>query len=67
MRVIFQVWDIGGQSLAGPMLDKYIYGAHGALVVYDVTNAASFENLEDWVNIIKKFTAEQEKVGFFII
>ena len=25
-----QVWDIGGQSLGGPMLDKYIYGAAGA-------------------------------------
>jgi len=43
------------------MLDKYIYGSHGALVVYDVTNSASFENLVDWVNLIKKFTRDQEK------
>lgn len=27
------------------MLDKYIYGAHGALVVYDVTNSGSFDDL----------------------
>jgi len=25
--VAMQVWDIGGQSIAGEMLDKYIYGA----------------------------------------
>lgn len=23
-----QVWDIGGQTLGGKMLDKYVYGAH---------------------------------------
>lgn len=43
------------------MLDKYVYGSHGAMLVYDVTNYASFENLEDWVNCIRKFTQGQEK------
>lgn len=23
-----QVWDIGGQTLGGKMLDKYVFGAH---------------------------------------
>lgn len=59
---LLQIWDIGGQTIGGPMLDKYIFGAQGALVVYDVTNGASFENLEDWINLIKKFTKDQEKV-----
>lgn len=27
INVAMQVWDIGGQSIAGGMLDKYIYGA----------------------------------------
>mgnify|MGYP001794662825 FL=1 len=27
-----QVWDIGGQSIAGGMLDKYIYGADVSIV-----------------------------------
>ncbi|VBB26611.1 unnamed protein product [Acanthocheilonema viteae] len=56
-----QIWDIGGQSIASPMLEKYINGAHGAVVVYDVTNSSSFENLEDWINIIKQVTKAQEK------
>uniref|UniRef100_A0A914V399 Uncharacterized protein n=1 Tax=Plectus sambesii TaxID=2011161 RepID=A0A914V399_9BILA len=43
------------------MLDKYIFGAQGALVCYDVTNGASFENIEDWVNLVKKYTKDQEK------
>lgn len=61
VNVTLQVWDIGGQSLGGQMLDKYIYGAHGALIVYDITNYSSFENLEDWVNCVQKYTKDQEK------
>ncbi len=26
-----QIWDIGGQTLGGEMLDKYLYGAHVTL------------------------------------
>lgn len=28
MKVALQVWDIGGQTLGGKMLDKYISGCH---------------------------------------
>uniref|UniRef100_A0A2K6W413 Ras-related protein Rab-28 n=1 Tax=Onchocerca volvulus TaxID=6282 RepID=A0A2K6W413_ONCVO len=61
VSVLLQIWDIGGQSIASPMLEKYIKDAHGAVVVYDVTNSSSFENLEDWINIIKQVTKAQEK------
>ncbi|CAL1528013.1 unnamed protein product [Lymnaea stagnalis] len=53
-NVALQVWDIGGQTLGGTMLDNYIFGAHGVLLVYDVTSFSSFENLEDWFNAVKK-------------
>jgi len=53
-HVALQVWDIGGQTLGGAMLNNYIYGAHAVLLVYDITNAQSFDNLEDWLAIIKK-------------
>ncbi|KAK6043421.1 Ras family protein [Cooperia oncophora] len=60
-RLIFQVWDIGGQSIAGEMIDKYIYGSHAALIVYDVTNMGSFDNSQDWLNVIRRVTKSQEK------
>ncbi|KAI0217139.1 Ras-related protein Rab-28 [Lamellibrachia satsuma] len=53
-HVTLQVWDIGGQTLGGKMLDKYVYGSQGILMVYDITNYASFENLDDWYTAIKK-------------
>ncbi|CAF4665465.1 unnamed protein product [Rotaria sp. Silwood2] len=39
------------------MLDKYIYGADIVLLVYDVTNLQSFENLEDWYSTVMKYCA----------
>ncbi|RUS69614.1 hypothetical protein EGW08_022627 [Elysia chlorotica] len=54
MNVALQVWDIGGQTLGGTMLSNYIFGAHGVLLVYDITNYSSFENLDDWFAAVKK-------------
>ncbi|XP_062069073.1 ras-related protein Rab-28 isoform X1 [Lepus europaeus] len=60
LNVTIQVWDIGGQTIGGKMLDKYIYGAQGILLVYDITNYQSFENLEDWYAVVKKVNEESE-------
>lgn len=54
-NVTLQIWDIGGQTLGGKMLDKYIYGADGVLFVYDMTNYQSFENVDDWMSYVTKF------------
>ncbi|XP_077992432.1 ras-related protein Rab-28-like [Glandiceps talaboti] len=62
INVTLQVWDIGGQTLGGKMLDKYIFGAHGILLVYDITNYNSFENLEDWLANVKKVFTNQDKM-----
>ncbi|XP_056626219.1 ras-related protein Rab-28 [Triplophysa dalaica] len=60
LNVTLQVWDIGGQTIGGKMLDKYIYGAQGVLLVYDITNSQSFENLEDWLNMVRKTNEESD-------
>uniref|UniRef100_UPI00398F4239 ras-related protein Rab-28 n=1 Tax=Pristiophorus japonicus TaxID=55135 RepID=UPI00398F4239 len=61
LNVTLQLWDIGGQTIGGKMLDKYIYGAQGVLLVYDITNYQSFENLEDWYAAVKKVNDESEQ------
>ncbi|XP_022101564.1 ras-related protein Rab-28-like [Acanthaster planci] len=60
-HVTLQVWDIGGQTLGGKMLDNYIYGAKGVLLVYDITNYSSFENIEDWYAKVKEVFKDQER------
>lgn len=40
------------------MASAYYRGASGALLIYDITRASSFENLEKWVKELKNFAAE---------
>ncbi|CEF71397.1 Ras-related protein Rab-28 [Strongyloides ratti] len=61
IEVLLQIWDIGGQSVASPLLEKYLYGVQGVLLIYDVTNSTSFANLQDWITVTKKITKNYEK------
>ncbi|KAE9555025.1 hypothetical protein FO519_001771 [Halicephalobus sp. NKZ332] len=61
VSVLLQIWDIGGQSLAANMLSNYLFGAHAVLFIYDVMNTATFENLGDWIETIKRLTKNYEK------
>eukprot|EP01006_Ploeotia_vitrea_P018166 TRINITY_DN49436_c0_g1_i1.p1 TRINITY_DN49436_c0_g1~~TRINITY_DN49436_c0_g1_i1.p1 ORF type:complete len:148 (-),score=73.77 TRINITY_DN49436_c0_g1_i1:91-534(-) len=42
------------------MIGNYIYGSQAILLVYDITNYQSFQNLEDWLRIVKKATPQFE-------
>jgi len=54
MAVSVRLRDIGGQSISSSNLDKYISGADGVFLVYDTTNADSFNNLDDWLTMVRK-------------
>jgi Ras-related protein Rab-28 len=66
-QVVLSVHDIGGQTLGGSMIDKYIYGADAVLLVYDITNYSSFENLEDWYQAALKFCQNKKKLYFALV
>ncbi|PAA64738.1 hypothetical protein BOX15_Mlig013761g3 [Macrostomum lignano] len=66
-EVTLQVWDIGGQTLGGSMLDKYLYNADGVVLVYDITNFSSFENLEDWLTSAKKMIDPSKNPHFALV
>ena len=36
------------------MINTYIYGAAAVVLCYDITNAESFENLEDWYRKVRQ-------------
>mmetsp|Transcript_21186 Transcript_21186/g.74706 ORF Transcript_21186/g.74706 Transcript_21186/m.74706 type:complete len:244 (-) Transcript_21186:153-884(-) len=57
-----QVWDIGGQQIGSKMLKKYIYGANAVFVCYDVTDASSFADCEDWLGFVRRATAVSDDV-----
>lgn len=56
-----QLWDIGGQSIGSKMLSSYVLGSQAVLLVYDITNFQSFENLQDWLDIVKRTYAERKE------
>ena len=56
-----KLWDISGKAMQGRMLDKYIFGADAVMLVYDVTNSASFESLEDWLEMARVCLAGAER------
>jgi len=59
-NLVIKLWDLSGVVLTGRMLDKYVFGAHAILLVYDVTNSNSFDNLQDWLEQTRKLLVQQE-------
>lgn len=53
-----QIWDTAGQEKFRTITSSYYRGAHGIIVVYDVTNRDSFENIKNWMNEITKYASE---------
>jgi Ras-related protein Rab-5C len=47
--VKFEIWDTAGQERYHSLAPMYYRGAAAAIVVYDITNAASFTKAKKWV------------------
>ena len=49
-----QIWDTAGQERFKNIIASYYRGAHGILLIYDVTDKDSFKNLSNWLIEIEK-------------
>ncbi|CAK9139831.1 unnamed protein product [Ilex paraguariensis] len=50
-----QIWDTAGQERFRAITSSYYRGALGALLVYDITRKATFENLKKWLHELREF------------
>jgi len=52
--VKLQIWDFGGEERFRFLLPKYIRGASGGVLMYDITNYSSLFHVDDWLSVIKE-------------
>lgn len=58
-RVKLQIWDTAGQERFRNIISSYYRGAHGIMIVYDVADKGSFNNVKDiWTKEVSKFGAD---------
>jgi len=53
-----QIWDTAGQERFRTITSSYYRGAHGIIVVYDVTDSDSFNNVKQWLSEIDRYSGE---------
>ena len=53
-----QVWDTAGQERYRSITNAYYRGAEGILIVFDLTQKESFENIENWINEVTVYTGK---------
>ncbi len=50
-----QIWDSAGQEKFRSLIPNYIRGASLIILVYDITNKTSFNNLNSWIEFINNY------------
>ena len=49
-----QLWDTAGQDKYRAITRNYYKGAKGIILIYDITNIKTFQNIKKWINEIKE-------------
>ena len=50
-----QIWDTAGQERFRTITQSYYRSANGVIIAYDITKMESFNNLNRWLEDVKKY------------
>lgn len=58
-KVVIDLWDTAGQeNYGGKLRDAYLKGADGVLLLYDVSEVSTKENILNWIEQVKDVVPE---------
>ncbi|KAF2614725.1 hypothetical protein F2Q70_00007776 [Brassica cretica] len=57
-RIKLQIWDTAGQERFRTITTAYYRGAMSILLVYDVTDESSFNNIRNWIRNIEQHASD---------
>ena len=61
-KVKLQIWDTAGQDRFRAITKNYYKGAHGIILIFDVTTPKSYENVKNWMSQIQESASEDVTV-----
>ena len=61
-----QLWDTAGHERYKTLTSNYYKGAHGAILMYDVTNSLSFNSLTKWIKDLNDFSDNDKLVTMLV-
>ena len=56
--VSLKIWDTAGQERFRTITNAFYNQVEGVLLVFDITNRSSYENLHNWINDIHEYANE---------
>jgi small GTP-binding protein len=59
--VKLQIWDTAGQERFRTITVSYFKGAHGIVLVYDITDRDTFDSIRHWVEQIHEYADRQAR------
>lgn len=65
-KVRLQIWDTSGEERYRSMAPLYYRGADAVIIVYDVTNKASFDDVKLWMTQIRQHIPEGNAMIFLV-
>lgn len=61
-KIKLQVWDTAGQERFRTITTAYYRGASGIIIVYDVTDERTFENVRNWYQAVNQHASEDAQL-----
>lgn len=65
-KVKLAIWDTAGQERFRTLTPSYYRDAHGAILVYDVSNHTTFRKIEDWLNELDTYATKSNVIKMIV-